>query len=187
LTRSESVAVWDPVVRIFHWTLAAIVLANYWLTEPGEDVHTWLGYTAAAGVLGRIFWGFLGTKHARFADFPVSRARIRSHLRELAARRLPADSGHNPFGAVMIYLVFLLVAVLACTGWLHEEVDALYGNELLQQVHAYAAHTLWIGALIHVAAVFIVQYVGRIELVRPMITGRRRLRPQGSVRPNPNP
>jgi cytochrome b len=72
--------------------------------------------------------------------------------------------------------MFFLVAVLASTGWLHEEVDALYGNDLLQQIHAYTAHTLWIGALVHVAAVFVVQYAGRIELVRPMITGRRRLK-----------
>lgn len=177
MSRSASVVIWDPVVRIFHWALAAIVLANYWLTEPGEDIHTWLGYTAAAAVLARAVWGFVGTKHARFADFPVSLTRIREHFRELAARKLPADSGHNPLGAIMVYLMFLLVAVLACTGWLHEEVDALYGNALLQQVHAYTAHTLWIGALVHIAAVFAVQCVGRIDLVRPMITGRRRLRP----------
>ncbi|WP_405219874.1 cytochrome b/b6 domain-containing protein [Lentisalinibacter sediminis] len=177
MTRPASVVIWDPLVRVFHWTLAVIVVANYWLTESGEDIHTWLGYTAAAAVLARVVWGFLGTKHARFADFPVSLARIREHFRELAARKLPVDSGHNPLGAIMVYLMFLLVAVLACTGWLHEEVDALYGNELLQQVHAYAAHTLWIGALVHVAAVFVVQYTGRIELVRPMITGRRRLKP----------
>lgn len=176
MTRPASVVIWDPVVRIFHWTLAVVVLANYWLTEPGEDIHTWLGYTAATAVLIRVVWGFVGTRHARFADFPVSPARIREHFRELAARRLPADSGHNPLGAVMIYLMFFLVAVLASTGWLHEEVDALYGNDLLQQIHAYTAHTLWIGALLHVAAVFVVQYAGRIELVRPMITGRRRLK-----------
>ena len=173
--RPASILIWDPAVRIFHWTLAAIVLANYWLTEPGEDIHTWLGYAAAAAVLARIVWGFLGTKHARFADFPVTLAGIREHLRQLSVRRIPADSGHNPLGAAMIYLMFLLVAVLACTGFLHEEVDALYGNDLLEEVHRLTAHTLWIASLIHVAAVFGVQHLGRIELVRPMITGRRRL------------
>lgn len=176
MSRSASIVIWDPVVRIFHWTLAAIVLANYWLTDSGEDIHTWLGYAAASAVLIRVGWGFFGGKHARFADFPISLARIREHLGELSARSLPADSGHNPLGAIMIYLMFLLVLLLVSTGWLHQEVDALYGNDLLQRVHAYAAHALWAGALIHVAAVFIMQYVGRIELVRPMITGRRRIR-----------
>lgn len=173
--RPASILIWDPAVRIFHWTLAAIVLANYWLTEPGEDIHTWLGYAAAAAVLARIVWGFVGTKRARFTDFPVTPAGIREHLRQLSARRIPADSGHNPLGAAMIYLMFLLVAVLVSTGFLHEEVDALYGNDLLEEVHRVAAHTLWIASLIHVAAVFAVQHLGRIELVRPMITGRRRV------------
>jgi len=175
LARPASIRIWDPAVRILHWTLAAIVLANYWLTGPGEDIHTWLGHAAAAAVLARTVWGFLGTKHARFADFPVTLAGLREHLRQLSARRMPADSGHNPLGAAMIYLMFLLVAVLACTGFLHEEVDALYGNDLLQEVHRLTAHTLWIASLIHVAAVFAVQHIGRIELVRPMITGRRRV------------
>ncbi len=174
MARPASILIWDPAVRIFHWALAAIVLANYWLTEAGEDIHTWLGYAAAAALLARIVWGFLGTEHARFADFPVTLAGIRKHLRQLSARRIPADSGHNPLGAAMIYLMFLLVAVLVCTGFLHEEVDALYGNDLLEEVHRVTAHTLWIASLIHVAAVFVVQHLGRIELVRPMITGRRR-------------
>jgi len=163
-------------VRIFHWTLAGIFLANYWVTEPGKDIHTWLGYAALLAVVLRIIWGFLGTKRARFCDFSITLAGIREHTRQLANRSVPADSGHNPMGAIMIYLMLALVVVLACTGILHEHVDALYGNDLLQQVHRLAAHTLWIAALIHVVAVLAVQYIGRIELVRPMITGRRRVR-----------
>ena len=170
-----SISIWDPAVRVFHWTLACLVLANYWLTESGGDVHVWLGYAAAAAVAMRIIWGFVGTRHARFDDFPVRPAGVREHLRQLYAGRIPEDSGHNPLGAAMIYLMFALVAILACTGFLHEEVDALFGNDFLQSVHRLAAHTLWIAALIHVAAVFIVQHFGKIELVRPMITGRRRL------------
>jgi len=74
----------------------------------------------------------------------------------------------------MIYLVFLLITILTVTGWLHEEVDALFGNDFLQETHELAAHVLWIAALVHIASVFVVQHIGKIELVRPMITGRRR-------------
>ena len=176
MSRPASIAVWDPVVRIFHWSLAAAVLTNYWLTEPGKDVHTWIGYGAASAILVRVVWGFVGTKHARFDDIRISIPALREHISELAGRRLRADAGHNPLGAVMIALMCSLVGVLACTGWLHQEVDALYGNSVLQEVHAYAAHTLWVCVLIHVAAIFIVQRSVRIELIRPMITGRRRLR-----------
>jgi cytochrome b len=118
----------------------------------------------------------VGQGYARFDTFVPSRERFREHMAAMMARTIPADSGHNPLGALMIYLVFLLVAVLTVTGWMHEEIDALFGNDLLQEIHEVAAHTLWICALLHVAAVFLVQYVGRIDLVRPMITGRRKPR-----------
>ena len=169
-----SIPIWDPLVRGFHWTLAAAVIVNYWLIDPGSDLHGWIGYVAATAVAVRSVWGFAGRGHARFDDFTPTPARIREHLRAMRSGGMPLDSGHNPLGALMIYLVFGLVAVLAITGWLHEEIDALYGNDTLQAIHEIAAHALWISALIHVAAVFVVERLGRIELVRPMITGRRR-------------
>ena len=176
MNEPASIPIWDPLVRVFHWTLAVLVIVDYWFTESGSDVHNWVGYAAAAAVAVRIVWGFAGAGHARFDDFTVSLSGVREHLQALSARRVPLDSGHNPLGAMMVYLVFFLVAVLALTGWLHEEIDSLYGNDLLQKTHELAAHALWIAALIHVASVFLVQQYGRIELVRPMITGRRRRR-----------
>ncbi|MDZ7669872.1 MAG: cytochrome b/b6 domain-containing protein [Gammaproteobacteria bacterium] len=169
-----SIQIWDPVVRGFHWTLAAAVITDYWFTDPGSDLHDWIGYLAAAAVVVRIVWGFIGSGYARFDSFTPSRARIREHLRALSARQVPLESGHNPLGALMIYVVFFLIAILTVTGWMHEEIDALFGNDLLQEIHELAAHLLWIAALVHVASVIVVQYAGRVELIRPMITGRRR-------------
>lgn len=177
----EAIPIWDPLVRVLHWSLAVAVVVNYWLTEPGSDVHNWIGYGAGAVVGIRIIWGFVGRGHARFDSFTPSRERFRKHLAALAARSIPADSGHNPMGALMIYVIFGLVAVLTATGWMHEEIDALFGNDLLQEIHEIAAHTLWICALLHVAAVFLVQHVGRIDLIRPMITGRRTRSPRASL------
>jgi len=174
VSEPASVAVWDPVVRGFHWTLAASVIAAYWFTDPGGDLHNWIGYLAAAAVAVRVVWGFAGRGHARFSSFTPTPERLREHLEALRSRTVPLDTGHNPLGALMIYAVFLLVAVLTVTGWLHEEVDALFGNQFLQDTHELAAHALWICAVIHVVSVFVVQQLGRIELVRPMITGRRR-------------
>jgi len=174
VNQPASVPIWDPLVRLIHWTLAGAVIADYWFTDPGSDLHNWIGYLAASAVAVRIAWGFVGRDYARFAAFTPSAARFREHLAALSSRRVPLESGHNPLGALMIYAVFALVAALTVTGWLHEEIDALFGNGLLQEVHELAAHALWICALIHVASVVLVQYVGRVELIRPMLTGRRR-------------
>ena len=69
------VAVWDRFVRLFHWSLVGCVLINAFLLDDGETVHRWLGYTASALVLARIGWGFVGSTHARFADFFPTPAR----------------------------------------------------------------------------------------------------------------
>ena len=37
------VKVWDPLVRLFHWSLAGLFLANFF-TEEGELVHRGFGY-----------------------------------------------------------------------------------------------------------------------------------------------
>ena len=39
---------WDPLVRLFHWSLASAFLANYFFTEEGENWHRWFGYYAVA-------------------------------------------------------------------------------------------------------------------------------------------
>lgn len=171
-----SIPVWGPFIRGFHWSLAAAVVTNYWITEGGSDLHVWIGYAASLAVAARIAGGLAGRGHARFDSCPVNRRTIREHVQALRQRNLPPDSGHNPLGALMIYLMFLLIAVLATSGTLHEQVDALYGDPLLQGIHSFAAQALWVCALIHIAAVFLVQALGRVQLVRPMITGYRQLR-----------
>ncbi|HSX95551.1 MAG TPA: cytochrome b/b6 domain-containing protein, partial [Hydrogenophaga sp.] len=77
--------VWDPFLRLFHWSLVGLVVLNLWVLEEGETPHEWAGYAAAVLVLLRVAWGFVGTRHARFADFWPTPARLRAHL--LAWRR----------------------------------------------------------------------------------------------------
>lgn len=79
----QTVKVWDLPVRLCHWGLAACVLANLLLTEDGSDIHEYVGYAAIGIVLFRLLWGFIGSRHARFADFWPSMARIRAHVGKL--------------------------------------------------------------------------------------------------------
>ncbi|UJM85340.1 cytochrome b/b6 domain-containing protein [Rhodanobacter denitrificans] len=62
-----TVKVWDPLVRVFHWSLAGLFLANFF-TEDGELVHRGIGYAVLALLAVRFVWGWVGTRHARFAD-----------------------------------------------------------------------------------------------------------------------
>ena len=42
----ESLRLWDPLVRLFHVSIAGVFVANYFFTEAGDDWHVWLGYYA---------------------------------------------------------------------------------------------------------------------------------------------
>jgi cytochrome b len=67
MTRAK-IRVWDPLIRIVHWLLAAAVLLN-WVTDSPLWLHTWGGYLAAALVASRILRGFIGPENARFGRF----------------------------------------------------------------------------------------------------------------------
>src|SRR3989344_3306220 len=72
--------VWDPFVRIFHWSLVSCVVLNQFVLEPGKTAHEWVGYTASALVLARLVWGFVGSRHARFSDFFPTPRRLAKDL-----------------------------------------------------------------------------------------------------------
>ena len=114
--------IWDPVVRIGHWTLVFTFITAY-ITEGEAPVHMWAGYLLAAVVLFRLLWGFIGTRHARFSDFLCSPARIFAYLKSLLGRRPQHYRGHNPAGGVMILLLLLSLTLTAGSGMALYAVD----------------------------------------------------------------
>nr|MCU0912588.1 cytochrome B [Paracoccaceae bacterium] len=60
----------------------------------------------------RVVWGFVGSRHARFADFPPSPGAAAGQLSDILSRRVKVHRGHTPLGALMIYnLLVTLVAI----------------------------------------------------------------------------
>jgi cytochrome b len=64
----SELVVWDPLVRVFHWSLVTSFTVAY-LSGEGEmlDLHAWSGYIIGALILFRLLWGMVGPQHARFA------------------------------------------------------------------------------------------------------------------------
>jgi len=105
--------VWDPLVRIGHWTLVIAFFTAYLSGDDLFDIHKWAGYVIAAYVLIRIVWGFIGTRHARFTDFVRGPGAVLGYLRSLAGGKPKDYAGHNPAGGAMV--VALLVSLLITT------------------------------------------------------------------------
>ncbi|MCY1216594.1 Prokaryotic cytochrome b561 [compost metagenome] len=171
---AETVRLWDPVVRIGHWSLVAAFIGDYFLNEAGDGWHRWLGYYAVAVVLVRLVWGFVGPGPARWADFWPQPARLAAHARALLTGGHMHRMGHSPLGGLVMILMLLLMAGLGVTGFLMEEVDYFWGEDLPRDIHVFMADSLFWLACLHVAASVVESLRMRENLPWSMVTGRRK-------------
>ena len=168
---ARTMRVWDPFVRVFHWSLAGLFLANEFLTEGESDLHEWFGYAILALIGARVVWGLVGPRPARFSAFPPSLGAARRHLAAMmgSGSLRPAIS-HNPLGALMVYNLLLTCVALGATGWMMT-LDAFWGVEWVEETHEILANWGLISVGLHVAGVMVEQVRSRVDLVRAMITG----------------
>jgi cytochrome b len=170
----SSVTVWDPVVRIFHWTVVAGCLANLFIVEDGGRAHEVIGYAVAVVLVVRIVWGFVGTRNARFKDFVPNLSRLKEYLILMVRGREPRQIGHNPAAAVMMLVLMALLAAVSITGWM-TTLDAFWGVEWVEELHEGVAEAiLWL-ALIHAGAALYESRRHGENLVWAMVTGRKRV------------
>lgn len=167
---AQTVHVWDRFVRIFHWSLVICVMLNFFVIDNGKTVHQWLGYAASVLVFARIVWGFVGTRHARFADFFPTPAKIRQHFVALRSGTQDHHDGHNPVGAVMMLALLAIVISLGVTGYL-QTTNAFWGEEWMEELHEGLASTLIALAGLHAAAAIVMGRIERTNLVAAMVTG----------------
>jgi len=172
-----SIRVWDPVVRLFHWTVVAGCAINL-IFEDGNKFHRAVGYVVAAAVAVRLVWGFAGKGHARFADFIPRPAALVKYLRQLVSRSEPRFIGHNPAGSVMILLLLGSLIAVSITGWMMG-LDRFFGDETLEELHETFAMAILVLAGIHVAAAVFESVRHRENLIKAMFTGRKR-KPTGT-------
>ena len=74
----------------------------------------------------------------------------------------------------MVIAVVALMLGLGISGFMMEEIDAMFGNSTLEWIHGMMADVLYACVLVHIGSVFVVQYVGNIQLIRPMLSGWRK-------------
>jgi cytochrome b len=112
----KTINVWDPLVRIGHWTLVIAFFTAYFTEEDFLRQHVWAGYVVGSVVLFRIVWGFVGTKHAKFSDFIYTPTAILSYLKGIVSLKPQHYLGHNPAGGAMVFTLLLSLSVTTYTG-----------------------------------------------------------------------
>jgi cytochrome b len=167
----DSVKVWDAFIRVFHWSLV-ILFGLAWLTEHRQSLHQPIGYAILALVALRIVWGFIGSRHARFADFIRSPRATLDYLRGFLRGTAPRALGHNPLAGVMILALLAMLLATGASGGLM--TTGSYRAEWLEELHETLASLTLALVGLHVLAVLIMSAVHGENLVRAMITGRKR-------------
>lgn len=166
------VAVWDPLVRVFHWTLAgSVVLAC--VTDSERMIHETAGYVALALVALRLVWGLAGPTYARFSNFVRGPRVVLTYLGDLMRFRARRQLGHNPAGGAMIIAMLLVIAMTSVSGWL-SETDRFFGTWWIEGIHSIAANILIVLIVCHIIGVLATSLLYKENLPRAMITGRKR-------------
>ncbi|MGW8270663.1 MAG: cytochrome b/b6 domain-containing protein [Burkholderiales bacterium] len=196
----REVKVWDIVVRVGHWSLVALFTVAYLSGEgDAETLHAWAGYAVLGIVAFRILWGFVGTKYARFSEFVAGWRATADYARSLLAFRPKHYLGHNPLGGWMIVALLSTLLLLSWSGLeayaakgkgplaqttltpiaearAHDDEDGKGNHESLwEDVHEALANFCLFLVLLHVSGALGASLIHRENLVRAMVTGKKRL------------
>ena len=180
--------VWDLPVRLFHWTLVALVIAQWASAEwhlIDMEWHFRLGYATLALLLFRILWGVFGSENARFASFVRGPATVIAYVREAARPKGTAQVGHNPLGGWSVLAMIGVLLFQAVTGlFSYDDVDesgplakhlTLAWAKRLTHWHHAGKTVLLVLIALHVLGVLYHHARMRDNLIGPMIRGTKAL------------
>lgn len=173
--------VWDLPIRLFHWTLVALIAFSWWSAEEGHlEWHIWSGIAVLSLLVFRILWGFVGSSTARFANFVRGPRTIFDYLRDIKGWR---PIGHSPLGALSVLLMLAAIAVQVGLGLFAADDDGFYEGPLAHLVsfdlsdQLTELHEDWFNVILvliglHIAAILFYRLALGKKLIRPMLTGR---------------
>ena len=168
----RALRVWDPVVRVFHWSLVGFFVTNAFLDNPEKALHHYIGYAVVALVGLRVLWGLIGTRHARFSDFPPSIPAAIGQAQDMVTGRRHIHVGHSPLGALMIYNLLATFLAIGVTGYMQLTVR-FFGMDWVRELHGVFVTWAEISVAAHVAAVIFESRRLKINLARAMVTGTK--------------
>ena len=169
----KTVRVWDVGVRLFHWSLVAMVAGAY-LTDDFRKIHRYLGYVVIALIEFRLIWGLIGSHNARFITFIPGPRRLMAYLCDIFAGREQRHIGHNPAGAAMIIALLVTLGAVGATGYMMG-MERYFGQTWVENSHKTLVDGLVVLVVFHLGGVLLASYRHSENLVRAMITGRKSL------------
>jgi cytochrome b len=181
--RLQDVRVWDPLLRIAHWSFALLVPAMWWTAENSKwAMHRQIGLVLLGVLVFRVLWGFLGPETARFGSFVKGPRTVIAYLRGAlpeAARAI----GHSPLaGWSTLALIGAMLAQVSMGLFAGDPYDGmtgplnpLVGVMLADTITEWHETFFWVVAglaALHLSAITYYAVRGQ-DLVSPMLSGDR--------------
>ena len=185
----KKVIVWDLPTRFFHWTLVLGFASAYLTAEFHRgDIHTLIGYALCLLLAARIYMGFFGSRYTRFSSFIFSPGETIAYMRSMFGKHpVKHYLGHNPAGALMVFALLGLLAVIFTTGLVtlatidfegpllalehHFSDDTSYA---IRHLHEFLSNATLALVVLHLGGVVGGSIQHGENLVRAMITGNKR-------------
>lgn len=178
--------VWDWPTRFFHWSLVIAFVGAFVTNKLGASYftyHLWFGYAVIILVGFRIVWGFIGTRHARFASFIRGPRGVLRYVSAAGRGLRTRYAGHNPLGGLMVLTLLLALGAQATLGlFCNDEIfntgplASLVSKQLslaLTSLHRKTFYLIAAAVGLHIVAVLAHVAVKREPLIRAMFTGAK--------------
>jgi cytochrome b len=179
---THRIRVWDLPTRLFHWSLAALIVVSFVTVKLGGNLMVWherSGYAILTLLLFRLVWGIAGGRYARFAAFVRGPGAVLAYLR--GAGGAAHAPGHNPLGALSVLGLLAVVGFQAVSGLFTNDDIAFEGPlsvkvsgataSLLTTLHRWNEKTIIALVALHLAAILYYRFGKRRDLVGPMVSG----------------
>jgi cytochrome b len=192
------ILVWDLPTRLFHWLLAALLVASFVTVNIGGvwmPTHLKCGYAILGLLVFRILWGFVGARYARFSSFVRGPMVVFGYARSLLRQDAPKQLGHNPMGGWSVLAMLISLMVQAITGLFANDDIFIKGplypwvgkatSDWLTHIHRLNQEVLLLLVGLHLIAVFFYLTIKHDNLILPMFTGRKPWHAKDQASANP--
>lgn len=193
--QAEEVKVWDIFVRIFHWSLVACFIIAYITEDEVMWLHELAGYIILGLVAARVLWGLVGSRYARFTNIIYKPSTVKKYLIDSLHFKAKRYIGHNPLGGVMVIVLLIMLTLTSWSGIeaqgpdgsgnsalniqliksaIADDEHESNGNNFWEEIHEFLANSTLVLIFIHIAGVIFSSISHGDNLIRAMVTGRKR-------------
>ncbi|EDQ31608.1 cytochrome b [Hoeflea phototrophica DFL-43] len=168
-----TILVWDPLVRIFHWSLVGLFAFAFLTGDELKTPHETAGYVITGLIAVRVVWGLIGSRYARFSSFLNRPSTVAGFIGDTMRMKARRYLGHNPAGGLMVIALIAVIAVISLTGYMMT-TDAWWGVGWVEDLHEASAFAALGLVALHLCGVIVASFEHGENLVRAMVTGRKR-------------